>query len=227
MKASIIIVAGGAGKRMKSPIPKPFIKLGRLRRPILLHTLEKFQELPFKNEIILVLPENHIKWAINRFGEAFGRLGVKKVVIGGKRRQDSVRAGFNASDRDAELVMIHDAVRPFIDGKTIVKIAKTAYREGAAIAAIPASDTVKEVAGGKIKRTLNRQYIWLAQTPQAFRREVLLKAINSVADKIIATDDSFLVERTGKKVAVVEASNENMKITSPRDLLIARAIMGV
>src|SRR3972149_2618862 len=115
MNASIIIVAGGAGRRIKSKTLKPFIKLGT--KPILLHTLQRFQNLPFQNEIILVLPQKHIKWAIKKFGGEFIKLGVRKIVAGGKLRQDSVKAGFNASDRGTELVIIHDAARPFVDRK--------------------------------------------------------------------------------------------------------------
>lgn len=225
MNASIVIVAGGMSKRMKNSTPKPFIKLGS--KPILLHALEKFQRLPFQSEIILVLPEKHIRWAINKFGKAFAKLGVKKVVAGGKLRQDSVRQGFNASDRGTKLVVIHDAARPLVDREIIIKVAKAAYRNGSAIAAIPASDTIKEVAGRKIRKTLNRRHIWLAQTPQAFRRQIFSKALNRISNKTIATDDSFLVENLGKKVTVVEASSENIKITTSKDLVIAKAILGM
>ena len=152
---------------------------------------------------------------------------MQQVVAGGEERQDSVRVGLAAVGADAEIVLVHDAVRPFLTTDMIRRVVEAAGRHGAAIVAIPMRDTVKRVGnGGLIQETVDRAPLWLAQTPQAARRAVLQDAHRKAQqDGFRGTDEAQLVERIGHPVAIVEGSTENIKITRPEDLLIGEAIL--
>src|SRR3990170_9054505 len=173
--ASLIIVAAGSGKRMKSKIPKPFISING--KPIIIHTLEKFRNIPCIKEIILVLQKNDINWVIKKYGNVLAKLNVTKIVAGGKRRQDSVYNGLISSNINSDLIIIHDVVRPFVTKEIILSAINTAKKYGAAVPAIPAKDTIKLIGQNNIvKNTFNRQSLYQVQTPQVFKRAILLKA---------------------------------------------------
>ena len=149
-----------------------------------------------------------------------------KITIGGIERQDSVRIALGLTSAESELVIVHDAARPLATAAIFEACLSAAARAGGAIAAIPVSDTLKRVADGAISATIARSGLWQAQTPQAFRRDVLVAAHRrAVTEGIAATDDADLVERTGARVEVVEASTNNIKITTASDLAIVEAII--
>jgi 2-C-methyl-D-erythritol 4-phosphate cytidylyltransferase len=152
---------------------------------------------------------------------------VTKVVPGGKERQDSVRHALEQVHEDVEIVLVHDAVRPFLTDRMVEEVVTVARTKGAAIVALPMKDTVKQVGADRvIERTVDRQTLWLAQTPQAFRRDWLLGAHRKAhAEGVRATDDAYLVEWFGHPVSVVEGSGDNIKITRPEDMMIGDAIL--
>jgi 2-C-methyl-D-erythritol 4-phosphate cytidylyltransferase len=149
------------------------------------------------------------------------------VVPGGKERQDSVRHALEQVHEDIEIVLVHDAVRPFLTDRMVEEVVTVARTKGAAIVALPMKDTVKQVGADRvIERTVDRQTLWLAQTPQAFRRDWLLEAHRKAhAEGVRATDDAYLVEWFGHPVSVVEGSGDNIKITRPEDMMIGDAIL--
>jgi len=217
-RVTAIIVAAGEGKRFGSS--KQFALLRR--KPILEWSIEKLASHPQVNEIVLVLPDETRK-------EEFFRRHKKvcAVVGGGLRRQDSVRRGFERVDsRKAELVLIHDGVRPLISQDIITRVITEARRSGAAIPAIPVEETIKEVAQGEVIRTLDRQRLYKVQTPQGFSYSILEKALRQAQEEgYYGTDEAGLVERVGHKVAVVEGDPRNIKVTTPADLKIAEALL--
>jgi 2-C-methyl-D-erythritol 4-phosphate cytidylyltransferase len=152
---------------------------------------------------------------------------VTKVVGGGEERQDSVRLALAAVGTDAEIVLVHDAVRPFLTVQMVEDVVKAARATGAAIIALPMRDTVKHVrADHVIERTVDRKPLWLAQTPQAFRRDWLQEAHRKAqVEGVVATDDASLLEWMGRPVTVVEGSGENIKVTRPEDMIIGEAIL--
>ncbi|MBA2485058.1 MAG: 2-C-methyl-D-erythritol 4-phosphate cytidylyltransferase [Nitrospira sp.] len=224
-RAVALVPAAGRGLRMGGPIPKQFLALGG--RPILLQALRILQASPVIHEIILAVPQAERQYCLNHIvapGE-FGK--VTKVVDGGEQRQDSVRHALAEVSEDTEIVLVHDAVRPFLTEDMIRKVVEAATEYGAAIIALPMRDTVKYVApDGVIERTVDRRPLWLAQTPQAFRRVWLEEGHRkALLDGTQATDDAHLVELIGKPVVVVEGSGENIKVTRPEDLVIGEAIL--
>jgi 2-C-methyl-D-erythritol 4-phosphate cytidylyltransferase len=220
---SVILPAGGAGKRMRAGGPKVFIKLAG--KPILIRALEAFRGIGGIREIVLALPPRRISKAISEFGGAFRRLGVTKIVSGGAERQESVANALAVVSSRAELVLVHDAARPLVTKKEIRAVLKAARSSGAAIVALPARDTVKQVGrGGKIERTLDRSNLWQALTPQVFKAGLLREA-HAKSRGRRATDDAQLVERLGKKVVVVPGSASNIKITTREDLRLAEALL--
>jgi 2-C-methyl-D-erythritol 4-phosphate cytidylyltransferase len=157
---------------------------------------------------------------------------ISKIVEGGRRRQDSVLKGVEALDSRTDLVLIHDAVRPFITKEMVFSVIREGQRTGAAVVGVPVKATIKEVKTQKpkrktkpiVKETLNRNNLWEIQTPQVFKKELLLKAYKRFGN-VSVTDDAMLVEKLGAKVSVVLGSYKNIKITTPEDLVIARAIL--
>jgi 2-C-methyl-D-erythritol 4-phosphate cytidylyltransferase len=229
MKVFVIIPAAGLGTRMspaarKSQPPKQFSELGGV--PILLRTLRKFAASPQITEIRVALR----KVEGERFKSRLEQERLKKPVIvveGGENRQQSVAnalAGIRGKEDD--VVLVHDAVRPFVDAELIASVIQAAARYGAAIAGVPAVDTVKQVErtaeGAIVTSTIPRERVVMAQTPQGFRFGVLRHAFDeAAADGFSGTDEASLVERSGHQVAVVMGSARNIKITAPADLEIA------
>jgi len=223
MKASAIIVAAGSGVRLGSDVPKAFVKIAG--RTMLSYSLATIREVTSISEVVITIPEGFETAA--RAEVAASGLGLPvKITPGGIERQDSVRIALALTSAESELVIVHDAARPLASPEIFDACLTAATRTGAAIAAIPVSDTLKRVTDRAITATIARANLWQAQTPQAFRRNVLIDAHNrAVTDNVVATDDAGLVERTGAPVEVVEASTTNLKITTPSDLSIVEAIL--
>lgn len=225
LRTVALVPAAGRGLRMGGPVPKQFLALGG--RPILAQSLQVLQASPVIHEIILAVPQTERQYCLDHF-VATGEFGkVTKVVPGGAQRQDSVRHALAEVSEETDIVLVHDAVRPFLTGEMIRRVIDAAAEHGAAIIALPMRDTVKYVGtGGVIERTIDRAPLWLAQTPQAFRRACLEEAHRkALLGNIHATDDAHLVELLGKPVVVVEGSGENIKVTRPEDLVIGEAIL--
>lgn len=225
-KTIAIIPAAGAGIRMESDRPKQFLDLGG--RPVLVKTLEVFQTCPAIDSIILIVPEEDVEYARKEIVEPYGLTKVRKVVAGGKRRQDSVRLGLEAWDGHDGLVLIHDGVRPLVPADLIVRVIDAAKESRAVITALPAKETVKEVdEKALVVKTYDRQKVWLVQTPQVFRYADILAAHKQAVEEgwEEITDDALLMEKMGIPVKVIEGLEENIKVTTPRDMELARFLM--
>ena len=220
MHVATIIAAGGAGTRLGGGTPKQFLRIGD--ETILQRSVGAFVNHPRVNEVVLVLPAG-------AQAEDHGRkpVGKLRVVMGGARRQDSVANGFDAVSAGTDVVLVHDAARPFVSAEVISRAIDGAAEHGAAIAALPVTDTVKQVTMEEghrvIAGTIPREAIYLAQTPQAFRRDVLAKAVALGRSGADATDEAALAELAGYPVHIVEGDVDNVKITNPADLDRARA----
>lgn len=210
---------------MGGSVPKQFLALGG--QPLILHSLRVFQASSVIEEVILAVPLNEMDYCLKEIVAKHRFTKVTKVVPGGHERQDSVRHALEAVHDDVDVVLVHDAVRPFLTEHMVEEVVKAARARGAAIIALPMKDTVKQVgADHVIERTVDRQSLWLAQTPQAFRRDWLLAAHRKAhAEGIRATDDAYLIEWAGHPVSVVEGSGENIKVTRPEDMVIGEAIL--
>lgn len=217
MRVAAIIAAGGEGRRLGASTPKQLLDVGG--RSILERAVRAFVSHERVDEVIVAVPPAVAAAPPAWLDELNGRV---RLVAGGARRQDSVANAFDAVDRGAEIVLIHDAARPFVSADLISRSIDAAAAHGAAIVAVPASDTVKRVADGIITETIPRESIFLAQTPQAFRRDVLRDAIAAGRSGAAATDEAALAERAGHKVHVIEGDAANVKITTPSDLDAAR-----
>lgn len=224
MKASAIIVAAGSGVRLGHPAPKAFVPLGGA--PMLRYSLAAIAQVEAIGEAIITLPSG-MEPAARAEIRAAGLAMPVKLTPGGAERQDSVRIALELASALAEVVVVHDAARPFATPASFAAAIAAAARVGAAIAAIPLADTLKRVSEPNlIVATVPRDGLWLAQTPQAFRRDLLLEAHRrALADGIAATDDADLVQRLGAAVEVVQGSPLNFKVTTADDLAIAAAIV--
>jgi 2-C-methyl-D-erythritol 4-phosphate cytidylyltransferase len=210
---------------MGGATPKQFLMLGGL--PLLVHSLRVLEASEAVSAIVLAVPQSETDYCRRDIVSAHGFKKVQQVIAGGEERQDSVGLGLAAVGMEADIVLVHDAVRPFLTTDMIQRVVVAAGRYGAAIVAIPMRDTVKRVGGdGLIQETVDRTPLWLAQTPQAARRTVLQAAHRRAQqDGFRGTDEAQLIERIGHPVAIVEGSTENIKITRPEDLLIGEAIL--
>jgi 2-C-methyl-D-erythritol 4-phosphate cytidylyltransferase len=219
MKTVVIIPAGGTGRRMGGEIPKQYLSLAGV--PILIHTLKEFQRSPFIDEIFLVVPKGDVANIRRDLVERYDLSSVSLVVAGGSERQDSVSNALMHVRDEHEIVMIHDGVRPFVTGALIERAVAGAKEFGAVALGIPVRDTVKGAdAAGRVVKTVQREGLWLVQTPQAFRREVILAAYQrAAADGFYGTDDASLVERMGIPVRMIPGDADNIKVTAPEDLV--------
>ncbi len=221
MTASAIIVAAGSGVRLGRPEPKAFVELGAF--PLLYYSMRTLRDVADVIEIVVAIPPGHEAQARSAAARAGLRVAVK-LVEGGAERQDSVRIALSLVSADSAVVVVHDAARPFAPASLFRACIEAAGRSGAAIAAIPVADTLKEAAGNLIRATRPRDGLYAAQTPQAFRRE-LLAAAHSNATAPPATDDAFLLEQLGNPIEIVPGSSLNFKITTPEDLRMAHALI--
>lgn len=219
-----IIAAAGAGTRMASDRPKQFLLLAGT--PLIIHTLRVFEQCESINEVIVVLPAEQSAGFLTLAGDA-GLRKVTRVVPGGATRADSVKRGLLAiRAATAEIVAVHDGVRPFVTVDEVNATVSAAQSDGAAILAAPVNDTIKQINGRVVEATLARERLRRALTPQCFRYELLRSAFQQadVTDPSL-TDESAMVEQMGKPVTVVAGSARNIKITTLEDLAIAEAIL--
>lgn len=224
-KVTALIPAAGMGKRMGKAVAKQFLLLGD--KPLLAHTLLAFQRAPEIDEIIPILSEEDMESCLGDIIERYHITKVKTLVVGGKERQDSVFHGLQKIGKDAAVVLVHDGVRPFVTSEMIREAVDLAKKGECVAVGVPIKDTIKEVDDKKIVlRTLERGRLWAIQTPQAFPVKILKRAYEeSQKHKIHGTDDATLVERAGGTVRVIMGSYENIKITTPEDLILAEEIL--
>jgi 2-C-methyl-D-erythritol 4-phosphate cytidylyltransferase len=224
MGTAALVLAAGRGDRLRSETPKAFVRLAG--RALLAHALEAVARSP---EIDLVVPVVSAR-ELERFAaEAAEWRGIPKLappVAGGLERQDSVRAGLASLGPETTLVAVHDAARPLVSGEDVSRVVVAARLHGAALLAVPATDTLKRVRAGVVVETPPRAECWVAQTPQVFRVEILREALaKAEQDGVLGTDDTQLVERLGVSVHVVEGDPANFKVTRPEDLILAEALL--
>ncbi|MFD0961916.1 2-C-methyl-D-erythritol 4-phosphate cytidylyltransferase [Paenibacillus chungangensis] len=221
-KWGVVIVAAGRGTRMGTKESKQYLQLGD--RPVLVHTLELFQQLAIVEEIVLVVGQHDVRRCEEWIG-TYGMTKVKAVVSGGGERQHSVLLGLRAISTD--WVMVHDGVRPFVSAAAVEGCCHAAQSGGAAVLAVPVKDTIKQVdRAGTIVSTPDRRSLWAIQTPQAFRRAELVDAHEQAeAEGYLATDDAMVMERMGTRVIVAKGEYTNIKITTPDDLPLAEFLL--
>ena len=225
MHVSVIIPAAGYGRRMGN-VKKPYLDLAG--KTILAHTLEVFQQCPLVDNIVVVVAAGDEQSCVRDVIMPHGMEKADQVVAGGETRQESVFNGLQSIPSDTDIVMVHDCARPFVTEEMIERSLEAAKKWGAATVAMPVNNTIKEADDqGFVVSTLDRQRLWSIQTPQTFRYDLLLQAHLYARDNNIhVTDDASLIEKLGKnKVKLVMGTSENIKITTPSDLVIAKAIL--
>jgi len=223
--AAAVITAAGSGKRFGDELPKQFAPIKG--EPALARSIKSFSSCRSVGEIIVVAPPGHLEYVQNEIVGKFRLKRVSKIVPGGPERQLSVENGFKSVSNKSGIVVVHDGVRPFIKPGIIERVIEEAADSGAAICAVQATDTVKQSSPeGYIEKTLPRESLWLAQTPQAFRYEILSEALERARqDGYIGTDESLLVEKIGVKVKLVPGSPYNIKITTKDDIKLAESML--
>jgi 2-C-methyl-D-erythritol 4-phosphate cytidylyltransferase len=228
----MLLLAAGRGTRFGGAVPKAYLPL--LGKPLLLHSAERLLRALAPGHagqlLVLVNPadrETHLAACLPGLEAATSGRASLRIVEGGNSRQESMRRGLAAADDDADLVLVHDAARALLPVDATRACIAAAARTGAALLAIPATDTQKRVRDGLVEATLDRTDVWSAQTPQVIERSLLDEALAAATiGGFEGTDDVSLVERLGKPVAVVEGSATNLKITHPGDLPLAQALLG-
>jgi len=222
MKVGAIIPAAGRGKRIGASVPKQFLEIQG--KPLLHHTLTVFASCKLIDYVVLVMPPTDV----DEMGEDWLNKYeiVREVVVGGEQRQDSVYNGFNSLEEGTDIVVVHDGVRPFTTPQMITATVEAAQQHGAAITAIPVSDTVKQAADGFVKQTVSRDGLWRVQTPQAFQYGLLQQAFKKAKkDSYYGTDEGSLVEYLGERVKIVPGSELNIKITRKEDLVLGESLL--
>lgn len=218
MKIKVIIPASGTGERFGGRIPKQFLKIDE--KEIIAHTLEKFNSIKLIDEIIISTKlEYFVK--LSTIIKKYNLRKVKKIVEGGKRRQDSVyNALLNSECKEDDLILIHDAVRPFISSKKIRELISEAKKEKCVIPGLPVSETIKRADDKNfVEETIDRDNLWSVQTPQAFSFDILMKSFEKAyKENFTGTDESAIVEKAGYKVKMIDGERRNIKITTKRDL---------
>tara|TARA_Y100000588_G_scaffold393231_1_gene508173 strand:- start:27510 stop:28199 length:690 start_codon:yes stop_codon:yes gene_type:complete len=220
MPTAAIIPAAGSGLRFGEQ--KQFKLLGK--KPLLLHSIEPFIRSNEIQEIVVVVPSEMVKESKRIFSNYFG-IGIR-VVSGGEHRQISVYNGLKAVSKDCNLVCVHDGARPFVTVKLIESTIHATKKFDGVIAAVKATDTVKQSSNNTVQATLNRDIVWLAQTPQVFDKNMLKKALSSLNEKNdLETDEAMTMEKMGYSIGIVEGSRFNIKITTQEDWVFAEAII--
>lgn len=218
----VVIPAAGQGKRMKAGRNKQFIDL--MGSPVIVRTLRVFDEHPNCQKIILAVSKEDRHLFLETLGKESFSTPIH-IVNGGVERQQSVYEGIKAVHH-IDMVLIHDGARPFITHTQINRLIKEAASGGAAVVAVPVKDTIKRVKDHTVIETIDRASLWAVQTPQAFRLSLIMEAhCRAEKEGWVATDDASLVEKIGTKVSIVEGSYTNIKLTTPDDLLVAKAII--
>jgi len=224
-RLALILPAAGDSTRMGGEVRKPLIEL--LGEPVLCHTLRRFQGLIGLEQIIIVAHPGDVPTIKTAHWAALRACGATGIIEGGTRRQDSVARGLEALHPGIQIVLIHDAVRPMVPRRAIEESVCAADEHGAAVVAVPVTDTIKRARGESASETVPRADLWAAQTPQVFRTELVRRAYAEAARAgFECTDDAQLVERLGVEVRLVRGSFENFKITTAEHLRVAEALLG-
>ncbi len=222
MKYSVVIPAAGQGKRMNLGKNKQFLLLEN--KPVIIHTLEVFQEDSWCEEIIVVANEKEID-EIKQLTNTYNICKVKKIIPGGTERQHSVRNGLKTLTGD-RIVLVHDGARPFVVKEQIHHLVEEAKQSGAAILAVPIKDTVKKSEAGTISYTVDRSNLWSAQTPQAFHLQTIVQAHNwAEQNEFLGTDEASLLEKLNKPTSIVMGDYFNIKLTTKEDIVFAESIL--
>jgi 2-C-methyl-D-erythritol 4-phosphate cytidylyltransferase len=225
MNVHVLVPAAGSGSRLGGDIRKQYLELGG--QPVLVQTLTQLAAHPQIGFIHLIVPTGDVAYCRAELVDRYRLEKIGGVIVGGHERQDSVRNGLEACGaKDQDVILIHDGVRPFFPKEQIGPLVQSAVVEGAALLAIPAQDTIKEVFDGRVRSTLDRRLLWQVQTPQAFRFERIREAHRRAhAGGYVGTDDASLIEWCGWPVAVLAGHPHNIKITTLEDLAMARALL--
>jgi 2-C-methyl-D-erythritol 4-phosphate cytidylyltransferase len=219
-----IVVAAGSGSRFGGEVPKQFLPLGG--KPMIAYSLELFEKSDLIDEIVLVVHQDYLAYVSQAIVDEYKLHKIRKITAGGETRQESVLAGLTACPTGIDLVAIHDAARPFLASDLFGRVMSQAAKTGAAILAVQAKESIKVGEKGIVSKTLKRDTVWVAQTPQVFRFTEILEAHQRAeASKFEATDDSEIFEQYGGKVAIVPGSYNNIKITTPSDMVLAQEII--
>lgn len=223
-RTALIIPAAGSGQRMQSEVPKPYLRLGGMA--VLEHTMRAFCHLESLVQVIIPTKKEYVKEAEQMLRRTFPSRNVL-AMEGGRERQNSIQKALSAVLDDVEWVIIHDAVRPFIQKEDIARCIEDAKRKGAAIVAVPVKDTIKQVEqNGFIRSTPERKKLWQAQTPQIFRKDWLTEAYMEADEKgYVMTDDASALEQAGRSVYITEGARSNFKLTYPLDFEIAEQMV--
>lgn len=221
---SVIIASAGMSNRMGSKMNKQFLAVGG--KPILAHTIEKFEESRFIDEIIIVSKEEEIEYCRKEIVRKYKFNKVTNIIRGGLERQESVYNGILALDEKSDIVLIHDGARPFVKKENIEDGIKGVIESDSCVIGVPVKDTIKVVGDrNEINNTPPRADLWAAQTPQCFYKDILIRGYEkAMEDDYLGTDDSSLVERLGLEVKMIMGSYENIKITTPEDLILAESL---
>ena len=221
MTVAAIVPSAGSGRRLGGVTDKPFVMLKG--KPILFYALKTLEDADFIDYVILVVSSRRLR-AAERLVKKYRLSKVRAVIPGGKRRYDSVKNGLKEAG-EADFVVIHDGARPFVSQGLMRRVLSAARASGAALPAVPARQTLKSISKDFfVENTPERKYLWEAQTPQAFERRLIVEAYNKVKAPH-ATDDASLAETLGHKVKIVKGSYRNIKITTPEDLELAKALL--
>ena len=222
---SVIMPAAGLSLRMGADVRKPFIMIGE--KPVFFYTLEKFYNLKRVKEIIFVVNRKDLNTVKEKWPDELKAYKVSKVIAGGERRQDSIYNGLSQLDPDTKIILIHDAVRPLVHNEEIKAVIKSTEKIGAAIVASPMKLTVKKADSSlNIIKTVPRHDLWMAQTPQGFKRDLIVNAYEKIRDSNVEfTDDAEVVEKAGHTVGIVSGSYDNIKITTREDLKLAEVML--
>jgi len=222
VRVAAVIAAAGRSARMGQGTPKVLLSLHQV--PVIVRSILPFHHASVVEDIVVVATEASIE-RVRELVAKYGLGKVSAVVAGGLKRQQSVALGLQALGR-CDVVLVHDGARPLVTAEIIERVVEAAVEHGAAVPAVPVRDTIKRVDGGRVLETLNRDELRAVQTPQGFRYDLLVQAHERAREEgFYGTDDATLVERLGHPVAVVPGSPENLKITTPEDLLLAEALL--
>ncbi|NLK97596.1 2-C-methyl-D-erythritol 4-phosphate cytidylyltransferase [Defluviitalea saccharophila] len=222
---TVIIPAAGKGKRMGTQMNKQYLELGG--KPIIVHTIEKFDQSPRIHEIIIVTSKEEMEYFKKEIVSKYHFNKPLKVVAGGKERQESVYNGLKNISPEAEIILIHDGARPFVSLEEIEKSVEGAREYGSCVIGVRVKDTIKICnEEGYIESTPRREGLWAVQTPQSFQTSIILEAHKKAEeDHFLGTDDATLVERLGYPIKILEGGYQNIKITTPDDLTIGEVIL--
>ena len=229
MKATVLVPAAGMGRRMGGDLSKQFLDLAG--RPILAHTLSLFDRHPLIEHIYPIVPPHEISFCHQQIIGPFNFTKVRRIVAGGAQRQDSVHNGLQALvedglDQPERVILIHDGVRPLFNTGLLEELTRIIVAQGACVVGVPVKDTIKEVIGGLISGTPERNRLWQAQTPQGFQFQLIREAFRRAEmEGFAGTDDASLLEWMGQPVAILQGDYHNIKVTTPDDLVVATALL--